>query len=93
MCASRVMRAPSKKITLPGRSLLRRVAIVGVVEPAEVGGDADRIATGIDVLEHARIPDAFFALAVGSVVIEVAELPEQRALADARPADDRHAHR
>ena len=92
MCASSVMRAPSKKMTLSGPIVLGGVAIVRVVEPAEVGGHADRVAAGVDVFEHARIPHAFLALAVRSVVIEVAELPQQRALADAWSADDRDSH-
>ena len=77
---------------LAGTIVVGGVAIVGVVEPAEVGGDADRVAPGVDVLEHAGIPHPFLALAVRSVVVKVAELPEQRALADARPADDRDSH-
>ena len=68
------------------------IAVVRVVEAAEIRGDADRIASGVDVLEDARIPDAFLALAVRSVVVEIAELAEQRALADARAADNRDAH-
>ena len=72
--------------------VLRGVAVVRVVQSAEIGGDADRVAPGGDVLEHAGIPDAFLALAVGPVVVKVAELPDQRALPDARSADDGYAH-
>ena len=38
------------------------------------------------------VPHALFALAVRAVVIEVAELANQRALADAGTADDGDAH-
>ena len=68
------------------------IAIVRVVEAGEVGGDADGVPARVDVFEDPRIPDAFFALSVRRVVIQVSELPDERALADARPADDRHAH-
>src|SRR3954468_16358860 len=72
--------------------VVRGGAIVGVVETPEIGGDADRVTAGLDVLEHARIPDTLLPFAVGSVVIEVAKLADQRALADSRAANDRHAH-
>ena len=68
------------------------VAVVRVVEPAEVGGDADRVPSRLDVGEHARVPDAFLPLAVGSVVVEVAELAEERALADPGAPDDCDSH-
>ena len=64
--------------------VLGGVAVVGVVQSREVFGDAHRIHAGGDVLEHALIPDALLALAVGSVVIEVRELAHQRVLP--RPA-------
>ncbi len=40
------------------------VTIVGVVEAGEIGRDADRIPSSGDVVEDARIPDAFFTFAV-----------------------------
>ena len=70
-----------------------RVAVVGVVERAEILGDADRILARGEILEHARIPHALLAFAVGAVVIEVAELPHERALANAWAADDCDAPR
>src|SRR5205085_2991148 len=78
---------------LVGAIVRRGVAIVGVVERAEVRRDADGITLSFDVLEHARIPHSLFTLSIGTVVIEIAELPDERALADSRPTDDRNAHR
>ena len=86
------MRAPSKKMTLPGAIVLGGVAVVGVVERAEVRGHADGVALRLDVLEHAGIPHALLAFTVGAVVIEVAQLPDERALPDAGAPDDRNAH-
>lgn len=40
------------------------VTIVGVVEAGEIGRDTDRIPSGGDVVEDARIPDAFLAFTV-----------------------------
>src|SRR5262245_4223580 len=68
------------------------ISIVRVVETGEVGGHSDGVAARVDIFEDPRIPDAFFTLSIGRVVIQVSELPDERALADARPADDRHAH-
>src|SRR5262245_13479632 len=68
------------------------IAIVRVVETGEVGRHPDGVPAPVDVFEDPRIPDAFFALSIRRVVIQVSELPDERALADARPADDRHAH-
>ena len=70
----------------------RGVAIVGVVEAREVFGDADGVDAGGDVFEDARIPDALLALAVRSVVIQVGQLADERALPDTRAADDGYAH-
>jgi hypothetical protein len=78
---------------LAGAVVRGGVAVVGVVEFAEVGGDAHRVAAGFDVGQHARIPHALFAFAVRSVVIEVPELAHEGALADAGAADDRDLHR
>src|SRR5207248_3235513 len=72
--------------------VLGGIAIVRVVQRREIRGDADGIASHRDVLQHVRIPDAFLALAVRSVVIQVAELPQQRAFSDPWSADDRDAH-
>ena len=68
------------------------VPIVRVVQRREIHGHADGIPSFLDVLQHARIPHAFFPLAVGSVVVEVAELADERTLPDARAPDNRHAH-
>ena len=75
-----------------GAIVLGGIAVIGVVDAREVLGDADGVSARGDVFEHARGPHAFFAFAVRTVVIEVAELPDQRALADARPADNGHPH-
>ena len=58
MCASSVMRAPSNKLIcradrFPG------VTVVGVVERAEICGDADWIPAEGNVLQHARIQTPF----------------------------------
>ena len=78
---------------LPRPVVVGGVTVVRVVERAEVRRDADGVAPVRDVFEDPRIPDAFLALPIGSVVIEVSELPDERALADAWSADDRDAHR
>ena len=75
-----------------GSVVLGGVAVVGVVERREVLRDTDRIAPVGDILEHARVPDALLALAVGAVVIEVAELTDESALADSRTTDDGDTH-
>ena len=69
-----------------------RVAIVRVVEAGEIGRHAHRVPAGLDILSTSRVPDALLTLSVGPVMVEVAELPEQRALADAGPTDNRDAH-
>lgn len=78
---------------LAGAVVGRGVAVVGIVELAEVGGDPHGIAAGFDVGQHARIPHALFAFAVRAVVIQVAELAHECALADAGTADDGDLHR
>jgi hypothetical protein len=77
---------------LSGPVVALGVAIVGVVEAREVLRDADGVAAERDVFQDARVPDALLALAVRPVVIEIRELADQRALAHARSAHDRHAH-
>ena len=69
------------------------VAVIRVIERAEIRRHAHRVAAFRQIFEHQRLPDAFLALTVGAVVIEVAELPHQGALANPRAADNRHAHR
>ncbi len=92
MCASSVMRAPSKKITRLRAIVQRGVPVVGVVEPRKVFGDTDGVDAGGDVFEDAGIPDALLALAVRAVVIEVGELADERALPDTRSADNGYSH-
>ena len=59
--------------------VFRGVAIVRVVEGCEILGDAHRVSPRVDVLEHSGIPDALFTFAVGAMVVEVAELTQERA--------------
>jgi hypothetical protein len=66
--------------------------IVGVVDKAEVFSYADSIYSGLDVHEDSRIPDAFLAFSVGAKVVEVTQLAEKRAFADARAANDCNEH-
>src|SRR5688572_3463035 len=75
-----------------GTIVLGGIAVIRVIDVREILSDADRVSTCGDVFEHARGPDAFFTLAVRAVVIEVAELAYQGALADAGTADDGDAH-
>src|SRR5687768_822369 len=75
-----------------GTIVLGGIAVIRVVDIREILSDADRVSTSCDVFEHASGPDAFFTLAVRAVVIEVAELAYQGALADAGTADDGDAH-
>src|SRR5829696_7690122 len=75
-----------------GTVVLLRVAIVRVVQLSEVRGDSDWIEAGLDVLQNARVPYAFLALAVGPVMIQVAELADERAFPDSGAADDRNPH-
>src|SRR5712691_5617431 len=77
---------------LAGPVVLQGVTVVRVVEPAEVGGDANRVAARRDVFEHLGIPDAFLALPVRPVVVQVAELPDERAVSNSWSADDRDTH-
>jgi hypothetical protein len=83
---------PLEEDHLAGRVVVCRIAVVRVIESREVHRDADGVPARLDVLEHPRIPDALLPFAVGSVVIQIAELPDERALADARPAHDCDAH-
>ena len=75
------------------RTVMQRgIAIVGVVEAGKIFGDADRVHTGGDVFQDARIPHTLLAFAVRSIVIEVGKLPHQRALSDTRTTDDGDSH-
>ncbi len=75
-----------------GPVVLGRVAVVRVVDAGEILGDAHRVPAGGDVFEHAAVPHALLALSVGAVVIEVAKLANQRALADSGASDDGDTH-
>src|SRR5687767_5333482 len=75
-----------RPVMLPG------VAVIGVVQLAEVCGDADGVQPRLDVHEDARIPHAFLAFSVRPVLIQVAELAYQRALSDSRATYDGDAH-
>src|SRR5262249_1356787 len=68
------------------------VPVIRVVKRRKVRGHADRIASHRNIPQHLRIPDAFLALAVRSVVIQVAELAQERALANSWSADDPDEH-
>ena len=48
---------------------LAGISIIGVVQPREVSRHLRRIDAGVDIFEHAWIPDALFALAVRAVAI------------------------
>src|SRR5262245_11847153 len=69
-----------------------RVAVVCVVQPREVGRHAHGVSSRVDVFQYARVPNALFSFSVRAVVIDVAELPNEGTLADARCTDDRDAH-
>src|SRR5439155_10903534 len=75
-----------------GPVVCRGVAIVRVIDPSEVHRDPNRVAPRRDVFEHPGIPDAFLAFPVRPVVVQVAELPDERALSNSRSADDRDTH-
>ena len=68
------------------------ITVVRFVQLAEVFRDPDGVDPGFDVHENARVPHAFFAFAVRPVMIEVAELPDERAFPDSGASDYRYAH-
>src|SRR5476649_1149129 len=72
--------------------VLRRVAVIRVVERTEIRRDANGVALRLDILEHARVPHALLAFTVRAVAIQVSELAHERALADSRSADDGYTH-
>ena len=75
-----------------GTVVLCSIAIVRVVNAPEVLSHADSVSSGLDVDEHFWLPNAFLALAVGAVMVEITELPEQGAFSDTWPADYSDAH-